>query len=136
MSCQSKQTELNRFRKPIEPLPYFERKTNLCLTNTIGRLDAERQTPIWFLNVQLTVITVSKGALVAKVTLLSPQPAQFLQAVNPELMTDYINQSVNELISSSQFLDNFSIPGRFLIFNTGNVQKSWAVEWNWKTIIW
>ena len=59
----------------VEPLPNFERKTGLCLTSSIGCLDSERKTPIGFLNVQSTVITVPKGTLVAKVSLLSPQPA-------------------------------------------------------------
>ena len=85
----------------VEPLPNFERKTGRCLTSTIGCSDAQRQMPIGFLNVQSTLILVPKGTLVAKVTLLSPQQAQYLQPVNPELMTNYINQSVTELIASS-----------------------------------
>ena len=44
----------------VEPLPNIERKTGLCLTSSIGCLDSERKTPIGFLNVQSTVITVSQ----------------------------------------------------------------------------
>ena len=61
----------------VEMLPNFERKTGLCLTDSIGCLDSERKTPVGFLNVQSTVITVHKRILIAKVSLLSPQQAQF-----------------------------------------------------------
>ena len=85
----------------VEPLPNFERKTGLCSTSSIGCLDSERKNPIGFLNVQSTVITVREGTLVAKVSLLSPQQAQFLQPISPELTNEHVNESFNELIATS-----------------------------------
>ena len=63
-----------------------------------------------FLNVQSTGITAPKGTLVAKVTLLQPQQAHFLQPVNPDWKTDYLNPSVNELIASSNSFEMISHP--------------------------
>ena len=66
---------------------------------------------------QSTVITVPKGTLVAKVSLLSPQQAQFLQPISPELINEHVNESINEHIATSDYpemgfpsLDTFWFP--------------------------
>ena len=84
-----------------ELLPNFERKTGWCFTQYFGRLGAECQMQIRNLNIQLTVITVPEETLVANVTFLSPQQVHLLQPVNQQLMKDYINRIVKELIASS-----------------------------------
>ena len=62
---------------------------------TSDELPIGTKTPIGFLKVQSTVLTVTRGTLVA-VMLLSPQQAQFLQLISPEIMNGHVNASMNE----------------------------------------
>ena len=47
-------------------------------------------------------VTVQKNAQVAKVTILTASQAQYIQPVNPELLTDHLNKSINGLIAGSE----------------------------------
>ena len=60
---------------------------------------------------QSTVPAVPKGSLVAKVSLLSPQQAQFLQPIIPELINERVNESINDLIANSGFFHHRILSG-------------------------
>ena len=47
-------------------------------------------------------VTFQKNAQVAKVTFLTAFQAQYLQPVNPELLSDPLNKTVNGLIADSE----------------------------------
>ena len=89
----------------VEPLSKFEKQTGLCVTSSLAKLDSARSTPIGFLNVTTTNITVPKDTKIAKLLILTPKQASYIQPLNPELLSEHLNNSVNELVSSDPNLD-------------------------------
>ena len=86
----------------VEPNPRFEKQTGLCVTSAIVKFDSKKQVSLGILNLLPHQVTVQKNAQVAKVTILTASQAQYLQPVNPEILTDHLNKSINGLIADSE----------------------------------
>ena len=85
----------------VEPSPKFEKETGLCLTSAIVKLNKDNQTSLGVLNILPHNITISNNTQVARVTILTPKQAAYLQPINPALLTNYFNEQVNTLIADS-----------------------------------
>ena len=82
----------------IEPNTKFENQTGLCVTSAIVTLESKEDIKLSVLNVLPHKVTVPKNSLIARVTVLTAKQAEFLQPINPQLISDYFNQNIKALI--------------------------------------
>ena len=84
----------------VYPNSRFENLTCLCLTSSLSKIHASK-TPFPFLIVPPNVVSVPKGAVVARFNILKPKQAKYLQRIDPVFFnTDSSN--IYELVDNSQ----------------------------------
>ena len=85
----------------IDPNPRFERKTGLCMTSSLSKI-THNQTPLAFLNCTTNIITLPKDTTVGNFTILTPKQSQYLQPVDPAILSTISPLSLNELIHADE----------------------------------
>ena len=85
----------------IDPNPRFERKTGLCMTSSLSKI-THNQTPLAFLNCTTNIITLLKDTTVGNFTILTPKQPQYLQPVDPAILSTISPLSLNELIHADE----------------------------------
>ena len=78
----------------------FENTTCLCLTSSFSEICASK-TPIAFLIVPPNVVSLPKGAVVARFTILKPKQAKYLQPIDRALFNIH-SSDINELVDNWQ----------------------------------
>ena len=86
----------------IEPHAKFENQTGLCVTSALITLKAKQDVSLAILNVLPHKVTVQKNSVIARITILTPKQAEYLQPINPQLLSNYFNQNINALIQDSE----------------------------------
>ena len=86
----------------IEPHAKLENQTGLCVTSALITLEAKRDVSLAILNVLPHKVTVQKNSVIARITILTPKQAEYLQPINPQLLSNYFNQNINALIQDSE----------------------------------
>ena len=86
----------------IEPHAKFENQTGLCVTSALITLKAKQYVSLAILNVLPHKVTVRKNSVIARITILTPKQAEYLQPINPQLLSNYFNQNINALIQDSE----------------------------------
>ena len=86
----------------VEPYAKFENQTGLCVTSAIVTLKANEDLSLAVLNVLPHEISVPRNTIFARITVLTPKQAEFVQPINPQLLSDYFNQDINTLIQDSE----------------------------------
>ena len=69
----------------IEPHAKFENQTGLCVTSALITLKAKQDVSLAILNVLPHKVTVQKNSVIARITILTPKQAEYLQPINPQL---------------------------------------------------
>ena len=72
----------------IDPNPGFERKTGLCVTSSLSKITQNN--------------TLPKGTTVGNFTILTPKQSQYLQPVDPAILSTISPLSLNELIHADE----------------------------------
>ena len=85
----------------IEPFAKFENQTGLCVTSALITIKAKEDISLAILNVLPHKVTVQKNSIIARITILTPKQAEYLQPINPQLLTTYFNENINALIQDS-----------------------------------
>ena len=85
----------------IDPNPRFERKTGLCMTSSLSKI-THNQTPLAFLNCTTNIITLPKDTTVGNFTILTPKQSQYLQPIDPAILSTISPLSLNELIHADE----------------------------------
>ena len=86
----------------IEPHAKFENQTGLCVTSALITLKAKQDVSLAILNLLPHKVTVQKNSVIARITILTPKQAEYLQPINPQLLSNYFNQNINALIQDSE----------------------------------
>ena len=86
----------------IEPHAKLENQTELCVTSALITLKAKQDVSLAILNVLPHKVTVQKNSVIARITILTPKQAEYLQSINPQLLSNYLNQNINALIQDSE----------------------------------
>ena len=86
----------------IEPHAKFENQTGLCVTSARITFKAKQDVSLAILNVLPHKVTVQKNSVIARITILTPKQAEYLQPINPQLLLNYYNQNINALIQDSE----------------------------------
>ena len=83
----------------------FERKTGLCITSSFSRTDSEGKLYLSALNIQTNEKNIPRNSDIAYFKFLSPQQAETLTPIDPQLLTlakfnnpDEFEHEVNQLI--------------------------------------
>ena len=79
----------------IEPFAKFENQTGLCVTSALITIKAKEDISLAILNVLPHKVTVQKNSIIARITILTPEQAEYLQPINPQLLTTYFNDKIN-----------------------------------------
>ena len=94
----------------VEPKVSFEEKTGLCITSCLSRTDSQGNLYLSALNLQTKDITIPRNSDVAYFKLLSPQQAETLTPIDPQLLTmakfknpDEFEHEINQLIIYEEF---------------------------------
>ena len=94
----------------VEPKMSFEDKTGLCITSFISRTDSNGNLFISALNLQNTEITIPRNPDIALFKLLTPQQAETLTPIDPQLLTlaqlrnlESLAQEINQPIIDEEF---------------------------------
>ena len=85
----------------IEPFAKFENQTGLCVTSALITIKAKEDISLAILNVLPHKVTVQKNSIIARITILTPKQAEYLQPINPQLLTTYFNENIKALIQDS-----------------------------------
>ena len=83
----------------IETHAKFENHTGLCVTSALITLKAKQDVSLATLNVLPHKVTARKNS---RITILTPKQAEYLQPINPQLLSNYFNQNINALIQESE----------------------------------
>ena len=94
----------------VEPKVSFEEKTGLCITSSLSRTDSEGNLYLSALNLQTNEITIPRNSDIALFKFLSPQQAETLTPIEPQLLTlakfknpDDFEKEINQLIIDEEF---------------------------------
>ena len=79
----------------VEPSPKFEKETGLCVTSANVKLNKDNKVSIGVIKVFSHKVTIPKNTSIARITILTAKHADYLQPVNPVLLTIYFNVSTN-----------------------------------------
>ena len=85
----------------IEPFDKFENQTGLCVTSALITIKAKEDVSLAILNVLPHKVTVQKNSIIARITILTPKKAEYLQPIKPQLLTTYFNENISALIQDS-----------------------------------
>ena len=98
----------------IEPSSLFEKKSSLCVTSSINKLDSQRRTKIGILNLNPFTVTISPRTQIAKFIFLTPNQANYIDPIEPSIISSITeNKIFNENKRSSRTwipTDNFLFP--------------------------
>ena len=101
----------------VEPKLSFEEKTGLCITSSLSRTDSQGNLYQSALNLQTNDITIPRNSDVAYFKILSPQQAETLTPIDPQLLTlakfknpDEFEHEINQLIIDEEFKGYFQPP--------------------------
>ena len=83
----------------VDPNSRFESSIGLRLTSSFSKIQSSKS-PIVFLNVTPNVVSVPKGAVVARFTILTPKQAKYLQPIDAALF-NIDSSDINELVDIS-----------------------------------
>ena len=86
----------------IEPHAKVENQTRLCFSSTLIALKAKQDVSFAILKVLPHKNTVQKNSVIARITILTPKQAEYLQPVNPQLLSNNFNQNINAHIQDSE----------------------------------
>ena len=86
----------------IEPHAKFENQTGLCFTSALITLKTKQDVSLAILNVLPHKVTFQKNSVIARITILTPKQAEYLQPINPQLLSNYFNQNIIVLIQDSE----------------------------------
>ena len=93
-----------------EPKMSFEEKTGLCITSSLSRTDSDGNLYLSALNLQTIEITISRNSDNALFNFLSPQQAETLTPIEPQLLSmakfknpDDFENEINQLIIDEEF---------------------------------
>ena len=92
----------------VEPIPKFEKETGLCVTSATAQLDKDNKVSLGIITVLTHNVTIPKNTSNACITILTAKQADYLQPVNPELLTNFFNDNINSLISDTTTPPNMS----------------------------
>ena len=85
----------------IKPFAKFENQTGLFVTSALIAIKAKEDISLAILNVLPHKVTVQKNSTIARITILTPKLAEYLQQINPQLLTTHFNENINALIQDS-----------------------------------
>ena len=119
----------------VEPKLSFEDKTGLCITSSLSRTDPNGYLYLSALNLQNNEITIPRNSDIAFFKFLSPQQAETLTPIDPQLLTlaksinpdDFVKE-INQLIIDEEFNSDSQPPRpkpeykKILVPNAGNLQ--------------
>ena len=93
-----------------EPKVSFEEKTGLCITSSLSRADSEGNIYLSAWNLRTNEITIPRNSDIAIFKFLSPQQAETLTPIKPQLLTlakfknrDDFKKEINQLINDEEF---------------------------------
>ena len=94
----------------VVPKLSFEDKTGLCITSSLSRTDPNGYLNLSALNLQNNEITIARNSDIAFFKFLSPQQAETLTPIDPQLLTlaksvnpdDFVKE-INQLIIDEEF---------------------------------
>ena len=109
-NLQTKNKRLADVCGMVKPKVSFEEKTGLCLTSSLSRTDSEGNFYLSALNLQTNEITLPRISDIALFKFLSPQQAETLTPIEPQLPTlakfknlDDFEKEINQLIIDEEF---------------------------------
>ena len=99
----------------IEPSSLFEKKSSLCVTSSINKLDPQRRTIIGILNLNPFTVTISSRTRIAKFIFLTPNQANCIHPIEPSIISSITENKIfneNNRTSSTTWIptDNFWFP--------------------------
>ena len=94
----------------VEPKTSFEEKTGLCITSSLSKVDSSGHLFISALNLQENEVTIPRNSDIALFKFLSPQQAETLTPIDPQLLTlakfknpdDFVTE-INQLVIDQTF---------------------------------
>ena len=99
----------------IEPSSLFEKKSSLCVTSSINKLDPQRRTIIGILNLNPFTVTISPRTRIAKFIFLTPNQANYIHPIEPSIISSITENKIfneNNRTSSTTWIptNNFWLP--------------------------
>ena len=76
----------------VEPYAKIKNQAGLCVTSAIVTLKANETLSLAVLNVLPHKISVPRNTVTARITVLTPKQAEYLQPINPQLLSEYFNR--------------------------------------------
>ena len=78
----------------IEPSSLFEKKSSLCVTSSINKLDNHQRTKIGILNLNPFTATINPRTRIAKFILLTPNQANYIYPFEPSILSSITENKV------------------------------------------
>ena len=78
----------------IEPSSLFEKKSSLCVTSSINKLDNHQRTKIGILNLNPFTVTINPRTRIAKFILLTPNQANYIYPFEPSILSSITENKV------------------------------------------
>ena len=113
----------------VEPLPSFEKQTDLCSTSWLAKLDDARSTPFGLLMVTSAIITVPQNTKAAKFMISTPKHVSCIQPLNPEIFDGTLESFNARFYLSGSHSWHWKAKSRWvLVSNSRNTWKSWRTN--------
>ena len=84
----------------LDPSEAFEKRTDLCVTSALVKVDENGQIPVSLINVSGSEVKLNVKTMVGKLKILSPRQIEFLTMIDPkvlEIAKKYANGNKKEL---------------------------------------